>query len=339
MSLAPEKRRREFVLAPLPMINPTLDNGLALVAGMLYPLSAGDTKSPQSASFLMGFRTSNGSWMSGALQTLHIDEDRYRATLGAAYLDINFDYFGIGSSAGDAGESVELNQAGGGGIAEFLVRVGGHWYAGPRYLLIRTTVNADFDQTKVSIPLQDIRLRIALLGPHVERDTRDDQFYPRSGTLLDGTALFASEAVGGQRTYQIYQAALSSYIGLGARQVLASRVNSCVAGDDAPFYGLCLLGQYHDLRGYPTGQYRDHAMLTGQSEYRLEVWKRLGLVLFGGLGGVADGFDKLSTDAILPSGGAGIRFRLTRQNHVNLRVDYAWGKKSNALYVSVAEAF
>ncbi len=61
--------------------------------------------------------------------------------------------------------------------------------------------------------------------------------------------------------------------------------------------------------------------------------------MFGGLGGVADGFDKLSTDALLPSGGTGIRFRLTRQNHVNLRVDYAWGKKSNALYVSVAEAF
>jgi len=42
---------------------------------------------------------------------------------------------------------------------------------------------------------------------------------------------------------------------------------------------------------------------------------------------------------MLPSGGTSIRFRLTRENHVNLRVDYAWGKRSNALYVSVAEAF
>ena len=100
-----------------------------------------------------------------------------------------------------------------------------------------------------------------MLGPHLERDTRDDQFYPRRGTLFDGMALFGSEAVGGKRTYQIYQVALSSYRGVGARQVLASRVNSCFASDEAPFYDLCMIGQSQDLRGYTTGRFRDHAML------------------------------------------------------------------------------
>ncbi len=252
------------------MINPTLDNGLALVVGMLYPLSAADTNSPPSASAVMGFRTSNDSWMTGAAQTLHIAEDRYRVILAAAYLDINVDYFGIGSSAGDAGRSVELNQVGAGGLAELLVRVAGPWYAGARYRLMRTTVNTDAGQSDIPVPVQDIQLRTALLGPHFERDTRDNQFYPRRGTLFDGIGLFASEAVGGQRTYQIYQVALSSYVGVGGRQVVASRVNSCFASDHAPFYDLCLIGQFQDLRGYPTGQYRDHAMLTWQSEYRLE---------------------------------------------------------------------
>jgi outer membrane translocation and assembly module TamA len=80
-------------------------------------------------------------------------------------------------------------------------------------------------------------------------------------------------------------------------------------------------------------------MLTAQAEYRLEVWKKIGLVVFGGAGEVAESFGKLTGDGILPSGGAGLRYRLTDDNHVNLRVDYAWGKNSSALYVSIAEAF
>ena len=38
-------------------------------------------------------------------------------------------------------------------------------------------------------------------------------------------------------------------------------------------------------------------------------------------------------------GGVGLRFTLAKRNHVNLRIDYAWGKSSTALYVGVAEAF
>jgi outer membrane translocation and assembly module TamA len=121
--------------------------------------------------------------------------------------------------------------------------------------------------------------------------------------------------------------------------VIAARVNACGASDDTPFYDLCLIGQYQDLRGYSTGQYRDRLMLTGQAEYRLELWKRIGAVTFAGLGEVSPSIGRFSTNDLLPSAGAGLRFRLTRQNHMNLRMDYAWGTKSNAFYMSVAEAF
>src|SRR5262245_60652339 len=51
-------REREWLLAPLPVINPTLDNGLAIVAGVLYPISATDLVSPVSATFLLALATS-----------------------------------------------------------------------------------------------------------------------------------------------------------------------------------------------------------------------------------------------------------------------------------------
>lgn len=333
----PARPSHEFVIAPIPMINPTLENGLAIAIGELYTIGRG---SPPSGTMGMGFRTSNDSWAIGLAQLLHLDRDRYRATIAAAYFDVNFDYFGIGSEAGAEGRSIPLNQSGYVAIADLLVRLGGgRWYAGARYRITRTAAGADFTDTSITIPQADIRLRTAALGPHIERDTRDDQFYPKSGTLLDVIVGFAGEGIGGHRSYQTYQANVGVYTSLSPRQVLAARVNSCFADGDVPFYDLCLLGQFQDLRGYPTGQYRDRALLTGQTEYRLEVWKRIGVVVFGGAGEVADGFGALTADGVLPTGGAGVRFRLTRQNHLNLRADYARGKRSNALYISVGEAF
>jgi hypothetical protein len=63
------------------------------------------------------------------------------------------------------------------------------------------------------------------------------------------------------------------------------------------------------------------------------------MVAFGGAGEVAESFGKFTDDSVLPSGGAGLRYRLTKENHVNLRADYAWGKGNSALYISIAEAF
>jgi outer membrane translocation and assembly module TamA len=80
-------------------------------------------------------------------------------------------------------------------------------------------------------------------------------------------------------------------------------------------------------------------MLTAQAEYRFELWKRIGVVAFGGAGEVAESFGKFTAGSVLPSGGAGVRYRLTDENHVNLRADFAWGKDSSALYISLAEAF
>jgi hypothetical protein len=334
-----EKPARELVIAPIPIINPTLDNGVALAVGMLYPLGGPDPAIPPSASFLTGLATSNDSWAVGGIQTLHLFDDRYRVLAAGGYADVNIAYYGIGSEAGDAGRSVLLNEAGGALVTHALVRVAGKWYVGARYRLMKMRVSADSAETPVPVPTDDLRLRTGLLGPQVQRDTRDDEFYPRTGTLLEAIALFAGTKVGGERTYQSYQTSLSSYFGFTSRQVIASRVNACLVSDKAPFYDMCLIGQYQDLRGYPSGQYRDQLLLSAQTEYRLELWWRFGVVAFAGLGEVATGLDTLTTDAILPSGGAGLRFRVTQRNHLNLRADYAWGKGSSALYISIGEAF
>jgi hypothetical protein len=40
-----------------------------------------------------------------------------------------------------------------------------------------------------------------------------------------------------------------------------------------------------------------------------------------------------------PAGGVGLRWRLTRQNRLNFRIDYALGRDDDSLIISVGDAF
>lgn len=334
-------KRGEFVIAPMPMVNPTLDNGFSLVAGYLYRLDVNDRKTPPSVSALAGFKTSNGSWAASAVQTLHLGHDRFRLLAVAAYSDINYEFFGIGQSAGSAGTSIELNQAGSVGLFEGLVRIAPDWYIGARYQILDMTASTSdlAIPDGPTLPAIDADLRTASLGPRVEFDSRDNPFYPRHGLQIQGIANFYGKGVGGQRNYQVYEGWINGYHAVGARNVVAWHAGACGTDGRVPFYDLCLLGKNQDLRGYTTGQYRDGAMLAAQAEWRSELWWRFGAVAFAGVGEVSPDFTTFTFKDVLPGSGVGLRFTLAKRNHVNLRVDYAWGKNSSALYVGVAEAF
>ena len=85
-------------------------------------------------------------------------------------------------------------------------------------------------------------------------------------------------------------------------------------------------------------------MFATQAEYRLTMplngfLGRFGIVAFGGFGGVGEKFTKISFSDLLPSGGGGLRFRLTKENPINFRMDYGFGKVGQTLSISVFEAF
>ena len=98
-------------------------------------------------------------------------------------------------------------------------------------------------------------------------------------------------------------------------------------------------GMSSDLRGYETGRYRNHAYWAAQAEVRQRLVGRFGAVLFGGIGESTDKIADFGKGKWLPAVGAGLRYQPSRETPINLRVDYARGKDSHALYISVGEAF
>lgn len=341
-SSMPSGKRSEFAVAPIPIVNPTIGNGGGGAAIFLFRLDPGDTKSPPASTMGGGFYTSSKSWGLGGIQKFFLFEDRVRIMAGGAYAVFNYDYYGIGNDSGSEKVSIPLHQEGSGFIVEGLYRVWERFFVGPNYRLIKTETQLNIDWDELPIPLpppKALNADIAAIGFRIQRDSRDSQYYPLEGSLLDFKANFFDESFGGDYNYQQVKIGFNKYVALSPRQVLAMRFSSCHTGGDAPFFGDCALGNSEDIRGYPAGRYRDRHFLATQAEYRLQLPWRFGLVGFGGLGEVAESFGKFNAKNIRPSAGGGVRFMLASENKINLRFDFAVGEDSTAWYVGLMEAF
>jgi outer membrane protein assembly factor BamA len=322
------------------MVNPTIGNGGGAAA--LYATRLGnDDVSPPSSLGAAGFVTERGSWAVGLGARLYLHQDRYRVTLAGGGGVFNYNFFGIGTAAGEADISIPLSQQSKAFLIEPKIRIFPHWYLGPRYHLITNKISlapGNFDPAHPPIPLPaDTSFTTAALGIRFQRDSSDSPFYPRKGSILDLTTDFFGPAVGGDRTYQSLTLTYDKYLSFGNKNVFAIHGSMCAASDKAPFFDLCLLGLSSDLRGYQIGQYRDNRMFVGQAEFRRELFWRIGAVAFAGAGAVGSSFTNFGNPE--PGGGVGLRFLLARRNHINLRADYAWGNNSHASYVSIGEAF
>jgi hypothetical protein len=344
-------KRWEFVGTPIPVINPTVGNGLAGAGGLLIHLNPQDAVSPPSIFGGGAAFTSNGTWAYGILTELFLKQDRFRITGLFGDGHVNYDYYGRGNLSEKLDLFVPLSIDGLFFLVEPKVRVFERLYVGPRYHLLSGRVGLNWEKIEDEFPwIPDLGLgeelsrlgvdvRSAALGLRVERDARDSQFYPRRGSVVDLKLDFFDSSFGSTRNYQTRNLSGSGFVGFKAKNVIAWRASACSASDDTPFYDLCMLGKAEDLRGYAVGRYQDHSMLAGQVEYRRELFWRLGAVAYLGAGEVAKSFSDLNWDDILPGGGIGARFTLSRESHVNFRIDYAWGKDSSALSVSIMEAF
>ena len=94
------------------------------------------------------------------------------------------------------------------------------------------------------------------------------------------------------------------------------------------------------MRGYYMGSIIDNNQIAAQIEYRQQIWKRLGAVVWGGYSTLFPDFDALKNYKDLhffPNYGVGLRFEF--KNKVNIRADYGFGKNTSGLIVTIGEAF
>jgi len=67
-------------------------------------------------------------------------------------------------------------------------------------------------------------------------------------------------------------------------------------------------------------------------------FKHFGFTLFGGLGGVGNDFEEVNTNYRYTAG-AGLRFVPLPSERFTVRMDYAFGEKTQGFYIEVGQAF
>lgn len=340
-TVAKKPKRGQLVIAPIPISSPAIGSGLTLVVGYVFKVNQDDKLSPPSTVGLVGAFTNGGTRAGGIGGRLYFKENKYQTTFVLAKGRVAFDFYGIGRIPGRDAIKVPLKGGGTVFFGEFMRNVGKDIFVGPRYQRRSLYARLNGIQTPggFEVPPIDLKSNSVAIGIHVQRDKTNSSFYPTKGSLFDWTGDFFAPALGSKRKYQTYKVSYNGYREIREKQVLAYRAMACSANGSVPFYDLCLYGVNSDLRGYTGGQFQNRRMFATQAEYRLELKKRLGLVAFGGIGGVARKWNEFRSDQLLPAAGAGLRFTLDKKNHINYRIDVAVGRAGRTLSIGIGEAF
>ena len=332
------RKSGEFVIAPLPSRSPLLGWTLTLPAMYLYRPSQADDDDPAWITGAMALYSENDSKGAGLFHRMHLDENRWRVMGAVFYADMNYDFFGIG---GNPDTSIPLNQLLRAYLLQALRQVRPNLFIGLRATLsnseVRLKIPGGILPPGVELPDVSANFDLTTVAPRLQYDSRDNEFYPTAGMLLEGSVALGREALGSDDEYEKYEFDVNDYRSVAARGVLATRVAIQYVSGDAPFFVLPAFGAGADLRGYQTGSYRDRFMFAAQAEYRHRIGEKIRLVAFGGVGTTAADFAGWSST--LWSVGTGFRWVVAPQNQLSLRVDIARGRDETEFYVGLGEAF
>ena len=325
-------QERNWFVAPIPVSNPTTDTGLVLAGAYFYPQTeAKKAVQPPSVTGAFGYYSSNDSAAFGIGHQAYWKEDKWRFSGGIGHADLNLELI-----APLPGGSRSIDWAVDGKYLGALVsrKVAGQWYAGilARYLDMRQS----FGVTLLSDEFNTAgNATSAGIGLKFQRDSRDQPFNPYSGSIFELTGLSNADAFGSDDSYTSYSATFRSYHRIAAPLVVAWEVQGCYRSGELPLWDACRV----DLRGFTATEYLGRSSASAQVEARWQFHRKWGGVAFAGGGTYDNAFSGLREDDLIPSYGIGLRYQVLESQRINMRLDYGRSRGSDAVYLSVGEAF
>lgn len=325
-------QKGNFVIVPIPISNPTLDTGLIAGAAYFYGQTEEQRKAqPASVTAAAAMYTSNDSRAAAVVQQNYWRDDRWRFTGALGSADLRLSLIAPDEDSGTTNVDWRIN--GTFFLARLSRKIAGDWYGGAFTRVVDANQSLEFGDDSLDFDTNDVRA--VGVGLTAEFDSRDLPINTYSGRHFKIQALFNDEAIGSNDTYQSYDVSFKSYHELSGSVVLAWELLGCQRSGTTPLWDSCLI----KLRGFSATDYLGKASYSGQAEVRWRMSKRWGLVAFGGAGEVADSFSGFRDRASIPSYGAGARFSVLPAKRINLRLDYAKSRDSDAIHLSVGEAF
>jgi len=281
------------------------------------------------------------SWAVGGATKLYLDEDRWRLQGLLGYASLYRRFAGIGGDTGGMPEFAYREV-----VAIALVQVMRQLGWKPLYGGVILGYVAFRDET--SDPANQAILDMLGTksswtgqfnwGITLEIDTRDNQYYPSTG--LDAfVRTYASLASGAQ--YCVLQPNLAVLFSLhgGNELVLATQLFMQFGFGDVPLTYYANYGSRGTTLGYSQGDYADKMMAGLDVELRWLFWWRLGAIVGGGIGKVFPSFDGFGPQPWLPSGWAGLLYKVMEDSDIRVNLTAAVSKSGGALYFAIGQTF
>lgn len=331
---APVDDRFGLYALPIPIVDPTIGNGLAAAALMTVALDPDDRISPRSTVAAAFGYTDTQTYAYGAGSSLYFAEDRYRVGLKAGYGDANLKFYGVSSDSPFRDNPIDFGIRGNFASANVRARLWDHLYAGPLYKYLDST--ASFDLRPDDVGETDIDYRLSGAGAIAQFDSRDTSFSPHRGTLAELEAVRFDRRIGSDFDYVAAEGAVAHYRELAPALVAAAQLRIASVFGDAPLFAL----PYVTLRGFPGGKYINERAWQAQAEIRWRMFWRIGVVAFAGAGQTAPDVEGFAEAGLLHSGGVGLRFVVSESERIAFGIDYARASDGEtALYFRIGEAF
>jgi len=338
---------KTFLVVPLITNSPVMDTGFGGLGMYFFKIDKEDKASPPSLASLYAIYTTNNSYIFIPSGRFFWNEDKNRASFGVGTARINNDF-----TYDDQGNDLRLvySELRNFITAEYSRKIIGEFYLGMLYLGTKTAYKFDQgteeenDFTKEFFAQNEIDDNfVSSIGLNLSFDNRDYPYNPTSGFTFSIRPKLNRAWLGSDNDYIDTDYGFSYFNSLQDNLILALNISGGFATGDVPFDGYQNYGVRNSLRGYEAGKYKGRNMIASQAELRWRFYNKWGAVVFGGTGSIwgnENNGEEEFERAWLPSAGLGLRYMVSQEKKINIRLDYAVGVDGNqGLYFGVMEAF
>lgn len=335
-----KKKGKGFIPIPIVFATPETSWGFGGGANYTFRFPGESETSLTSQSQILAAYTLNKQLLLYLSYQLFMKEERYKVYGELGYYRYNYFFYGNGNqNTLEEGELYDVNYPRLRANALYLVQP--NLYLGLRYWMDDFRIqNLDPEGRLANNNITGSQGGLLSgVGLVMNYDTRDNIFVPYKGVYIESVLFRNGGFLGSDFNFSKLYLDASTYIRTFGQQTLAFNLYTEFTAGDPPFNQLSLMGSRRRMRGYYEGRYRDQHYITFQGEYRMPLFWRLGIVLFGGYGAVANDFAEFSEPVWRHTVGAGLRVMIDKKERINIRVDAGFGQNTSAYYFTIGEAF
>ena len=207
------------------------------------------------------------------------------------------------------------------------------------YQNLATNENVSVHHTSCSDAFGKMGYEAKGIGPILIYDTRDNPLNPSNGAYVETSYMDYKNIINNNNMFVSFVLDARKYYTILKKIVWNGNFYFSYNKGEVPYRMLPEIGGARFLRGYYRGRFRDNNMIVVQQEFRMPVYKMIGIAVFGGVGEVSKTVSDLKLNEMHYNYGIGLRIRINKKENTNLRIDYGFTKDSQGLYVVFAEAF